>query len=159
LKFLQLKMATLVREMSECDLTEVVEIEGASRISRWGRESYAGELARRDAIVLVAVESETSGAARQVKGFIAARVVADELQINNFAVRAEDREKGVGSALLRAAMTESRRRGAQSAFLEVRESNLAARRFYAQHGFTVCGRRKNYYREPPEDALLLCAKF
>lgn len=146
--------------MTEHDLLDVVEIEETGELSPWGWENYHAELARADAIVLVAdADSKRTIDARRLKGFIVARVVVDELQINNVAVRVEAREQGVGSELLRAAIAEGRLRGARRAVLEVRASNEAAQRLYAKHKFILCGRRKDYYREPTEDALLLCAKW
>ncbi|GAC1396655.1 MAG: ribosomal protein S18-alanine N-acetyltransferase [Pyrinomonadaceae bacterium] len=147
-----------VQRMSEHDLLEIVEIEETCALSPWGWENYHAELARADAITLVAeTDSKQTNDAPRLAGFIVARIVVDELQINNVAVCIEARRRSVGSELLRAAMAEAKRRGAQSAMLEVRASNTAAQRLYAKYDFILCGRRKNYYREPAEDALLLCA--
>jgi ribosomal-protein-alanine N-acetyltransferase len=65
------------------------------------------------------------------------------------------RGQGVGGRLLDATIGELERRGATSTFLEVRESNAAARALYASRGFDSVGRRRNYYRRPVEDALVL----
>ena len=94
-----------------------------------------------------------------VVGFVVARTVADEMEILNLAVQPEARRQGVGSALLAAAFEHGRRSGAALVFLEVRESNDAARRFYERHGFEAIGRRTRYYRHPDEDAVLLGRRF
>jgi ribosomal-protein-alanine N-acetyltransferase len=90
-----------------------------------------------------------------VAGFLVARAQLGELEILNMGVSAPLRRFGAGSLLLREALEFGRRMGAKAAFLEVRESNAAAVAFYGAHGFAVAGRRKRYYSDPVEDALLL----
>jgi [ribosomal protein S18]-alanine N-acetyltransferase len=141
------------------DLLEVVEIEEASGLSRWGWESYNAELARRESIMLVARRRQPDATGRRLYGFVAARVSADELHINNIGVRDEARRRGLGGALLAAALRAGLRLGAESALLEVRAGNLAAQALYRRRGFEVVGRRRNYYREPPEDALVMRARL
>lgn len=87
--------------------------------------------------------------------FLIARTAADEMEILNLAVDPAQRRCGVGSGLLDAALTYGRLAGSRRVFLEVRESNLAARRFYQKHGFTVLGERPGYYGDPTENALLM----
>lgn len=77
------------------------------------------------------------------------------MEILNLAVEPAARGKGTGRALIRQAALEGVARGAVQVFLEVRESNSAARAFYARLGFTETGRRPAYYREPDEAAVLL----
>lgn len=139
--------------MCEHDLLEVVEIEETTGLSLWGWDAYRAELDKPEAIMLVVRER---GAGRQgVAGFIAARMNADELHVNNIGVRHEYRRRGLGGSLLGAALAAAAGRGATGAVLEVRASNLTAQALYARFGFAVVGRRKNYYREPPEDALVM----
>jgi [ribosomal protein S18]-alanine N-acetyltransferase len=88
-------------------------------------------------------------------GVVAMRVVAGEAEILNLAVGAGWRKRGIGRRLMAAALQEAMASGARRVFLEVRESNAGARAFYAGLGFSQDGRRRNYYRDPPEDALLL----
>jgi ribosomal-protein-alanine N-acetyltransferase len=88
-------------------------------------------------------------------GFLVARAQLGELEILNMAIRSQLRRHGAGSLLLREALEFGRRMGAKTAFLEVRESNSPAVAFYGAHGFDVAGRRKRYYSDPAEDALLL----
>src|ERR1051326_2896727 len=90
--------------MTEHDLLEVVEIEEASGLSRWGWEAYHAELSEgSDALMFVArgrggETGRPSGGS--VKGFIASRLIANEVHVNNVAVRDEDRRQGIGQALL-----------------------------------------------------------
>ena len=143
--------------MNEHDLLEVVEIEETTGLSLWGWDAYRAELYRPEAIMLVA---RARGAGPQrVAGFIAARMNADELHVNNIGVREEYRRRGLGGLLLGAALGAAAGRGATGAVLEVRASNLAAQALYARFGFAVAGRRKNYYRDPPEDALVMTMRL
>ena len=144
----------LVR-MSEHDLLEGVEIEETTGLSQWGWEAYRAELARPEAIMLVVRRVVADDSGRSVVAYIASRVSADELHINNIGVREESRRKGFGSALLGAALGEGAARGACLAVLEVRAGNLAAQALYGRFGFEVVGRRRDYYRAPIEDALVM----
>jgi [ribosomal protein S18]-alanine N-acetyltransferase len=138
------------------DLVEVVEIEETCGLSLWGWEAYHFELTKSDSIMLVARRTTPDWrTGKSLYGFVAARVAADELHINNIGVREEARTRGIGSALLRAAIATGRRLGARRALLEVRAGNVAAQALYSRCGFEIAGRRRNYYRDPPEDALVM----
>jgi ribosomal-protein-alanine N-acetyltransferase len=90
--------------------------------------------------------------ADSVAGFVVARRVGlDEMEILNIAVAPEFRRRGVARALLAQVLRDR----AGRVFLEVRESNTAARTLYAGAGFRVVGVRQNYYREPPEAAIVM----
>ena len=142
-------------QMSEHDLLEVVEIEETTGLSQWGWEAYRAELARAEAIMLVVRRESADESGRSVVAYIASRISADELHINNIGVREESRRKGLGAALLGAALDEGARRGACLAVLEVRAGNEAAQALYGRFGFEVVGRRRDYYRAPVEDALVM----
>jgi ribosomal-protein-alanine N-acetyltransferase len=90
-----------------------------------------------------------------VCGLVAFRVIADEAEILNLAVDSSQRRRGIGSRLIDDAIAASKAAGAKRIFLEVRDSNEAARNFYARVGFAEAGRRRRYYRQPVEDALVL----
>jgi [ribosomal protein S18]-alanine N-acetyltransferase len=146
---------TIIR-MSEHDLLEVVEIEEQSGLSRWGWAAYYAELqgANRD-LMLIAKSRRAIIEAGPIVGYIVARETAGELHINNVAVRAEYRRRGIGAALLGHVLDEARRRKANAAFLEVRSANLAAQTLYEKHGFRAIARRADYYSEPREDAVVM----
>jgi len=99
------------------------------------------------------------GLASEVRGevvaFLIARQVKDEAEVLNLAVAPENRRRGEGGALLRAAVVEFRKRGVRRVFLEVRESNAAGIAFYRKHSFSQAGRRERYYREPVEAAIVM----
>ena len=144
--------------MTEHDLLEVVEIEESCGLSLWGWDAYQTELKRAEALMLVARRRPPDGSGgRTLRGFIAARVMAGEMHINNVGVLEVFRGRGFGSLLLGVAMSEAARRGGHVAILEVRAGNAAAQSLYRRHGFDVTGRRQQYYRNPTEDALVMCA--
>jgi ribosomal-protein-alanine N-acetyltransferase len=150
----------LIEPMTAHDLLEVVEIEEACRLSLWGWDSYYAELLRPEAIMLVARRERADEATgHALYGFLSARVAAQELHINNIGVHEAARRRGIGDALMSAAVSTARRAGARAAILEVRAGNVAAQSLYRRYGFEVVGRRRHYYREPPEDALLMSASL
>jgi ribosomal-protein-alanine N-acetyltransferase len=90
-------------------------------------------------------------------GFIIISVAADEAEILTLAVDHAWQRRGIGGALIDAALAEAAGRGARVLLLEVGVSNAAAQSLYVSAGFTVAGRRRNYYKSPSgtEDALLM----
>lgn len=146
---------TIVR-MTEHDLLEVVEIEEQSGLSRWGWAAYYAELqgGNRD-LMLIAKPSASALETAPIAGYIVARETAGELHINNVAVRAEYRRRGIGAALLNRVLDEARRRKANAVFLEVRSANHAAQTLYEKCGFRAIARRADYYSEPREDAVVM----
>jgi ribosomal-protein-alanine N-acetyltransferase len=92
--------------------------------------------------------------AGETLGFLAGHVLAPESDLENIVVDPRSRRRGFGTILLHEFLRQAEKRGARVAFLEVRESNLAARALYERTGFRETGRRNRYYREPEEDAIL-----
>jgi ribosomal-protein-alanine acetyltransferase len=139
----------MIREYLQSDNDAVFAICKASpEAAQWEKENYdRGEGSGQ--IILVA---EVAG---RVRGFLVARVAANEAEILNMAVDPEQRCQGTGSALLLAAEELARRQDAKHMYLEVRESNAVARTFYEKHGFRKSGSRYEYYREPKENAVLM----
>jgi ribosomal-protein-alanine N-acetyltransferase len=89
-----------------------------------------------------------------VQGFVVARVVGEEWEIENIAVSSPARKRGLGTRLLRELLDLARAQGAEAVVLEVRESNRAARALYHKWSFRESSRRKDYYHDPEEDAIL-----
>jgi len=142
----------MIREYLRGDADAIFAICSASpEAAQWGRENYdrANENGQ---IILVA---EVAG---RVKGFLVVRVAAYEAEILNMAVDPAQRRQGTGSALLLAAEEQALRQDAKQMYLEVRESNAAARTFYEKHGFRETGARPKYYVEPTENAVLMAKK-
>lgn len=99
-------------------------------------------------------EASTEDTASKVVGFLVAKRIADEWELENIVVAEEARRKGFGKRLLEALLAAARQTNGRAVFLEVRESNLAARGFYERMGFHESGRRKLYYSNPSENAVL-----
>jgi ribosomal-protein-alanine N-acetyltransferase len=139
-----------IRHATAEDLGPVGDIEQASFTDPWSRQSFRSLLG--DERVLFAVAHVSPG---ELAGYVVTWFAGDEGEIANLAVAPSARRHGIGAALLDASLAEARRRGVKQVYLEVRESNAAARALYERRGFSVVGRRKRYYRHPDEDALLL----
>jgi ribosomal-protein-alanine N-acetyltransferase len=132
------------------DLPVIAELEVAAFADPWSLSSFESVLDE-PAVFFGAAR----GADDSIAGYVVAWFAADEGEIANLAVREPTRRRGIGAALLDAALAEGVRRGAVNMYLEVRESNEAARRLYASRGFEEVGRRRRYYRRPVEDAVVL----
>ncbi|HZI58779.1 MAG TPA: ribosomal protein S18-alanine N-acetyltransferase [Verrucomicrobiae bacterium] len=146
-----------VRPAEPADLPRLVEIASHSATAaQWNHTEYLKLFVQnnqQDHTVLV-IEQEGS-----VVGFIVARQVEGEWEIENIAVTGPARRCGLGTRLLGEFLDLVRERGGKVVFLEVRESNLAARALYGKWAFLEAGRRKMYYQDPPEDALILKFNF
>ena len=148
----------VLERMTEHDLLYVVNIEETCGLSIWGWDGYHAELDRPESVMLVArFHGKNLHVGSHVIGFIAARVAADELHINNIGVVEGARRSGVGGMLLDEALRRGALLGARRAVLEVRASNRAALALYERHGFETSGRRRGYYKNPTEDALVMTA--
>jgi ribosomal-protein-alanine N-acetyltransferase len=141
----------LITPLAPRHLDAVMAIEQVSFANPWQRVLFQAELKHKHALVLAALTlpGETLAA------YLCLWLVAVEAQVQNLAVHPAFRQRGVGRYLLVRGLDEARRRGARVANLEVRPSNLAARRLYASLGFYEVGRRPGYYQTEGEDALLL----
>ena len=143
--------AVVEQLMSPADLDGIVEIEQASFNNPTTRAWYEEELRRPDVCFIYVLRT----ADHPVAGFCAFWRVAEQIHINNLAIRPDLRGRGLGSRLLRGVIAEAGRLGATTATLEVRRSNLAALHLYTSAGFAQVGVRQNYYTQPVEDALVL----
>ena len=140
-----------IRHATRDDVRTVVAIEGLSFSDPWSRASFASLLGNPQVRFAVA----TDAASRELLGYVVAWFAADEAEIANLAVAPTARGRGIGAALLDVALSEADARGAVAVYLEVRESNVAAKALYASRGFAAVGRRRRYYQRPVEDALVL----
>lgn len=139
------------RKATAQDLVSVAAIENASFADPWSTREFDSVLQLVHTIFLVAETGNTG----EIAGYVVAMAVLDEAEILNVAVSPGRRRAGLGGALLDAALSELKGRGAQSVYLEVRVSNTSARSLYASRGFVELSRRKDYYRSPVEDALVM----
>lgn len=159
-------MSVCVRPAEPADLPRLVEIASHSATAaQWNQAEYlklfAGDQPEAPTQVVDPQEKAQSRTALVVEqsgnvvGFIVGRQVADEWEIENIAVTGAARRCGLGSRLVGELLDHVRSLGGKTVFLEVRESNRAARSLYEKWAFLEIGRRKMYYQEPTEDALLL----
>ena len=130
------------------DLKALVPIDRGSP-QAWSEGAFAGEM-RHDPPTLFVLRSSAGAIA-----FTVARLQAPEMDIVNLTVDPGCRRQGLGRVLLRALLEHSFAAGIRSVFLEVREGNKAARRLYRSAGFEESQRRRGFYREPVEDAILM----
>ena len=141
-----------IRSASVNDILAIRALAQQSPLAaHWTADQYSKLVS--DGIVLIA---EDSG---NVCGFVAANAVAGEWEIENVVVACEFLRRGLASQLLCELMLRAKSVSASTLLLEVRESNLPARRLYEKHGFAEEGRRRAYYQDPKEDALLYALRF
>jgi ribosomal-protein-alanine N-acetyltransferase len=139
-----------VEPMGVADLDAVQEIERRSFTTPWPSHAYRTELeTNRLATYLVA---RLDGL---VVGYAGMWVMVDEAHVTTFAVEPEHRRQGIGERLLLALLDVANARHAHEATLEVRLSNMAARRLYEKYGFRPVGLRPRYYSDDNEDALIM----
>jgi ribosomal-protein-alanine N-acetyltransferase len=119
--------------------------------SHWTADQYKRLI--ETGIVLVADQSGT------ISGFIAAQVLSGELEIQNVVVGREFLRQGIASELLREIIERAHMANISTIILEVRESNHAARSLYFKSDFREVGRRRAYYRNPQEDAILYAKRL
>ena len=139
----------MIIAMNVGHVPQIAALEKRCFTDPWSEASVASELENPLGLWLV---EEREGV---VAGYIGSQSVPPEADVMNVAVAPEFRRQGIASALLSALAARLAVQGIRSLTLEVRVSNAAARALYAAFGFVEIGRRKNYYLEPKEDALIL----
>ena len=149
--------ALQIRPAVEADIAAMVAIERASFSDPWTADAIASTLRFEHMRVLVAEERGELGGdgAGRPLGSVVAMVAGPEAEIADLAVAPAARRRGVGRALIDRLLSDLVGEGVLAVFLEVRESNRAARALYESRAFQGIGRRRGYYRLPLEDALLL----
>lgn len=138
-----------IRRMEATDLPRVMEVEYSCYTMPWNESTFRGLLRRADADLFVA---ESNG---RVVGHAVAWSVLDQGELGNLAVAPEWRRRGVARRLLDRVVERSLERRVRELFLEVRVSNIGAQALYRSERFREVGRRRNYYMEPLEDALVM----
>ena len=145
-----------IRPMTLDDVDDVVAVEALSLPTTWPADGYRREVSQNEhAHYDVLCRVRDSG--QEVIGYSGYWLVAGEVHISIIAVHPEWRGRGLGELLLLHMLSTTVARGAEAALLEVRESNRVARQLYLKYGFDVVGRRKGYYKDTGEDAILMTA--
>jgi ribosomal-protein-alanine N-acetyltransferase len=158
-----------IRPMELRDLEQVVAIDQLSFSLPWPAHSFRIELLDNDASRQWVAEvndaqtqpqpsedeAQPPSQASKIIGMIVVWLILDEVHIATIAVHPEYRGRGIGRQILLTALRECAAQGARTATLEVRERNLIAIEMYRKLGFDVVGRRKRYYQDTNEDAILM----
>jgi len=143
----------IILPMQPEDLPEILTLE-ADALSAWNRDQLEAELEQPTGFQFVVRRKGTD----RIIAFLCGRVMADEAEILKLSVAQSERRKGVGRQLLDFVVKFYSEKGVKNCFLELRASNTAARNLYEKEGFSIIGKRNNYYMEPAEDAILMKRK-
>ena len=152
-----------IRKATADDIRSMMDLAAeAATAAHWTEQQYRelispGAKVHRLAIVAEGSpgpDSDPATPAEGIVGFLIARFVTPECELENIAVLPAVRRRGIGKQLLEALKLAANETNCESVFLEVRESNQPARAFYENVGFKQEGRRKTYYSNPFEDAVL-----
>lgn len=139
----------IITKMLQCHVPQIAELEKLCFNDPWSENSIASELDNRLSCWLVAIADD------KVVGYVGSQTVLGETDMMNIAIHPDYRNQGIATELISALIEALNERGSHSLMLEVRASNEPAKSLYLKMGFDVVGVRKNYYRNPREDALIL----
>ena len=138
-----------IEKMNSGHVSQVAALEAICFHDPWSEKSVASELKNPLSFWLVAMEED------RVVGYVGSQTVVGETDMMNVAVHPDFRRKGVAEALIMALVENLKAMESHCLTLEVRASNAPATALYEKLGFQQVGLRKNYYRNPKEDALIL----
>ena len=139
------------RSLSEEDAGELAELDALCFKKPWKEKAFQGDLqGTRKAVYEGAFNSDG-----KLIGFAGAVSVTDEAEVNRVAVHPLYRTRGIGGDCLDRVLKKLEENGTETAFLEVREANRSAITLYKSKGFRVISKRKNYYQETGENALIM----
>ena len=139
----------MITEMNLIHVPGVAELETLCFRDPWSENSVASELDNALALWLVALDGDA------VVGYVGSQTVMGETDMMNIAVHPDHRRKGIAERLVNELVEKLKQRQSKCLTLEVRASNAPAKQLYEKLGFREVGCRKNYYRNPKEDALIL----
>lgn len=139
----------MITNMRQEHVAQVAALEKLCFRDPWSENSVASELNNPLSLWLVALDGE------RLAGYVGSQTVMDESDMMNVAVHPDFRKQGIATALILGLVEELRKKGSHCLTLEVRASNENAISVYRKLDFQEVGRRKNYYRNPREDALIL----
>ena len=139
----------IINKMNDSHVCQIAELEKLCFNDPWSEKSIASELDNRLSCWLVALDGDT------VIGYVGSQTVLGETDMMNIAVHPDYRNKGIATDLIEGLIETLTKQGSHSLMLEVRATNEPAKNLYNKLGFEVVGIRKNYYRNPKEDALIL----
>lgn len=138
-----------IRKVIKTDIEALAELERMCFSTPWSQQSFSEEIDNDLACFFVATVSG------QVVGYVGFLQVVDEADITNIAVNPNFRRCKIGSKLMDRLIETAVEKGLKKINLEVRKSNFAAQNLYDKFGFLPVGERKNFYRKPTEDAIIM----
>lgn len=139
-----------IRRMNVLDIDGVWTVEREAFTTPWSRAAFEAEMTDNDLSCYLIVEDQG-----QIAGYAGMWIIVDEAHVTNIALAESYRGRGWGEALVAALMEKAVERGAVSMTLEVRASNQAAQALYTKLGFAAKGKRRGYYTDNREDALIM----
>ena len=143
-------MSLIFRKMTVDDIPAVIDLDQKSFSLPWPERSFRFELTDNPASRCWVADLDG-----KIVGMIVVWLIIEEAHVATVATHPDYRRQGIGKRLLAYALRHMIPDGARSSFLEVRESNLAAQEMYRKFGYEVTGRRRRYYRDNDEDAILM----
>ena len=138
-----------ITKMTNVHVLQIAELEKFCFNDPWSEKSIASELNNRLSCWLVALDGDS------VVGYVGSQTVLGETDMMNIAVHPDYRKQGIATDLIQSLIDALSKQGSHSLMLEVRQTNEPAKRLYESLGFETVGIRKNYYRNPRENALIL----
>lgn len=147
-----------IREMTENDLQQVLELQRELAFQNWNEKQFLSEIKANYAYCIVCENeySETANnenrAEYKLLGYAIFHLLGPDSELLSIATRETEQRKGIGSQLLHAGLDKLTENGDQC-FLEVRDGNIKARAFYEKHGFKLYSIRKKYYSDGEDAAL------
>lgn len=145
----------IIRPMQEDDLDAVMVIDRLSFSLPWPKSAYRHDLFDNSNALLRVAEDIENQTRQLILGLIDVWLILDEAHIATVAVHPDYRNQGIATRLIESVLLEAEGKGARKAMLEVRTSNQAAQTLYQKFGFQVVHRRRKYYIDNKEDALLM----
>ncbi|NLY18684.1 MAG: ribosomal protein S18-alanine N-acetyltransferase [Clostridiaceae bacterium] len=139
----------VIRKMQPCDIEGILKVEERSFATPWSFKMFMDEVNNPCAVYYVALSED------EIVAYAGVWFIMDEGHITNIAVDPDFRHRKIATGLLNKIFEESRERNIRGLTLEVRESNISAVLLYKKFGFTVEGKRKGYYSDTNEDALIM----
>lgn len=145
--------------MTVKDINDVLEIQNECSLSSWTRLDYKKEIENKDSIKKVAISDDG-----KIIGFAVVRLLLDSndsemlygsSEIYNIALRKSFQNRGIGQKIFDKIISDLIEKDISEVWLEVRQSNIKAVNFYKKNGFLKHSVRKNYYKNPSEDALIM----
>ena len=138
-----------IRRARPCDAGQIAELEEMIFSDAWCETDITSYICQETGMCFVATDENG------VIGYIIGRKIPPEGEIYRIAVHPEKRQRGIGYRLLSYGLKTEGGNGVETVFLEVRSKNVPAIALYKSYGFTECGKRKNYYQNPCDDAVIM----